>query len=302
MGSYYSITARCLGDPEASIDAAVAAFERVDQQMSTWKPDSNLMRLNQLPVGETLPVPQDLWNVLALAEEVRQQSDGAFDVSVGALVKAWGFGNGDAGPAPTDEVIQSLLPSPVQAGYRLVTPDQVGRNRDDVFIDVSAIAPGYAVDLAIDAMTETGCQDVMVDVSGEVRARGNGPKGDGWRIGIESPVLLQGGLEGVLMLKDRAVSTSGDYRNFRDLSGQRISHSIDPRSGRPISHGLASVTVVHDTAALADGWSTALNVLGPTEGIALADRNNLPVYMLVRDPEGLEAVYTEPMKTLMDLR
>jgi len=301
MGSYYSITARCIDNPEASIDMAVAALERVDRQMSSWKEDSNLMRLNQLPVNETMAVPSELWDILTLSEEVRKASHGAFDVSVGALVKAWGFGSGTAGPAPTEQTIQALLPSRETAGYRLIAPDLAGRNREDVFIDVSAIAPGYAVDLAADVMNETGCPDVMVDVSGEVRTRGKGPKGNGWRIGIESPELLHGGLEGVLVLKDRAVSTSGDYRNFRDLNGQRISHSIDPRTGRPIMHGLASVTVVHDTAALADAWSTALNVLGPTEGMALAKLNNLPVYMLVRDSDRFEAVYTDPMKTLMDL-
>jgi thiamine biosynthesis lipoprotein len=301
MGSYYAITARCFSNAETSMDAAVAALDRVDRQMSTWKEDSNLSRLNRLPITETMPVPEELWEVLSLSEEVRVASGGVFDVSVGALVKAWGFGNAEPGPAPAAELIESLLPSKMEAGYRLLPPDQVGRNREDVFVDVSAVAPGYAVDLAVDVMVEMGCPDVMVDVSGEVGVRGKGPKGDGWRIGIESPELLHGGLEGVLILKDRAVSTSGDYRNFRDIGGRRISHTIDPRTGRPVEHGLASVTVVHDTAALADAWSTALNVLGPSAGLALAGKKNLPVYMLVRDADGIDAVYTESMKSVMDL-
>lgn len=300
MGSYYALTARCIGPAPAVLDSAVLALSRVDREMSTWKPDSALMRLNGLPPGETMTVSPELWYVLETAEAVRKESGGAFDVSVGALVNAWGFGPGEKGEAPSAATIESLLPA-LSGGYRMLPERQVTRTRDDVFIDLSAIAPGYAVDVALSVLADGGCPDALVDVSGEVRAIGNGPKGNGWRIGIESPTAIQGSIEAVLLLEDRAVATSGDYRNYREVDGQRISHTIDPRDGHPIRHGLASITVVHENTTLADAWATALNVLGPDEGLELAERKKLPVYMLVRSATGFDAVYTAPMKPLMNL-
>lgn len=300
MGTYYSLTARCIGPARAVLDSAVLALSAVDREMSTWKPDSALMRLNRLPPGEAMKVSPQFRYVLETAEAVRLESGGAFDVSVGALVNAWGFGPGDRGEAPSAATIEALRPAP-SGGYRLLPGDQVSRIREDVFIDLSAIAKGYAVDVALDVLASGGCPDSMVDIGGEVRAIGNGPKGNGWRIGIESPEAVQGGIEGVLVLHDRAVATSGDYRNYREVDGKRVSHTIDPRDGYPIRHGLASITVVHENTTLADAWATALNVLGPEDGMEVAERKKLPVYMLVRSASGFDAVYTDPMKSLMSL-
>lgn len=298
MGSYYVFTAQC-ADPDAAFASAGQVLSDLDAEMSTYKPDSRLMQLNRTPASKPITVSPGLWSVLSLARIVREQSGGAFDVSVGALVNAWGFGPVKGQAAPETAEIQRLLP-PKDGGFELVEPDQVMRTRDDVFIDLSAIAPGYGVDLAIASLRRSGCTDAMVDVSGEVRAFGVNNENRPWRIGIESPTYLQTGVEAVVMLVDRAISTSGDYRNYREVDGHRISHTIDPRDGYPIRHALASVSVVRDTAAEADAWSTALNVLGPDAGLELAEKESIPVYMLVRQANGFSERYTSAMKSLLE--
>lgn len=299
MGTYYVFTARCM-DTNAAFKSAAKALSDVDAELSTYKPDSQLMQLNQTPVGVPRQASPGLWYVLSLSAVVREQSGGAFDVSIGALVNAWGFGPVKPLDAPRAEEIQRLLP-PKDGGFELREPDQVTRTRDDVFIDLSAIAKGYGVDIAVESLRRSGCTDAMVDVGGEVRAFGVNKENQPWRIGIEVPSDLQTGVEAVVTLQDRAIATSGDYRNYREVDGHRISHTIDPRDGYPIRHGLASVSVVRDTTADADAWATALNVLGPDAGFALAEREAIPVYMLVRQARGFDERYTSAMKSLLEL-
>jgi len=298
MGSYYVFTAQCT-DAEAAFAVAAQVLSDLDAELSTYKPDSPLMRLNRTKVATPVKASAEMWSVLSLARTVRERSGGAFDVSVGALVNAWGFGSVKGQAAPEAAEIQRLLP-PRDGGFELLEPDQVMRTRDDVFIDLSAIAPGYGVDLAIESLQRSGCTDAMVDVSGEVRAYGVNKENRPWRIGIETPSDLQAGVEAVVTLMDRAVATSGDYRNYREVDGRRISHTIDPRDGYPIRHALASVSVVRDTAAEADAWATALNVLGPDAGLELAERESIPVYMLVRQANGFGERYNSAMKSLLE--
>lgn len=298
MGTYYVFTARCR-DTDAAFRSAARGLADVDAELSTYKPDSQLMRLNQAPVGTPVQASMGLWSVLSLASDVRELSGGAFDVSVGALVNAWGFGPVKTLAAPNADAIRRLLP-PEDGGFELFEPDQVTRTRDDVFIDLSAIAKGYGVDVAVESLRRSGCTDAMVDVGGEVRAFGVNRENQPWRIGIEIPSDLQTGVKAVVALQDRAVATSGDYRNYREVEGRRVSHTIDPRDGYPIRHGLASVSVVRDTAAEADAWATALNVLGPEAGLALAEREAIPVYMLVRQAKGFGERYTSTMKNLLE--
>ncbi len=298
MGSYYVFTARC-PDPTAAFTSATQVLSALDAEMSTYKPDSPLMQLNRTAVSTPFEATTGLWAVLSLAKTVREQSGGAFDVSVGALVNAWGFGAEKVQARPADPEIQRLLP-PADGGFELLEPYRIRRTRDDVFIDLSAIAPGYGVDLAIESLRRSGCTDAMVDVSGEVRAYGVNKENRSWRIGIETPSELQTGVEAVVALVDRAVATSGDYRNYREVNGQRLSHTIDPRDGYPIRHALASVSVVRDTAAEADAWATALNVLGPDAGLELAERESIPAYMLVRQANGFGERYTSGMKSLLE--
>lgn len=285
-----------------TIQAAIeSALDRVDGLMSTWKPDSELMRLNRAPVGAPFAIAEQTAEVLRIAEDISRKSDGAFDVTVGPLVRAWGFGagapRGDAAePAPpTAAELERIAAAVGWQKLRVATDTAAGtatatRTAPGLTIDLSAIAKGYAVDAVAAALQGLGLRDFFVEVGGEVVARGSRGGGEPWRLGIETPTV--GAAPGsqppqrVVPLTDRALATSGDYRSYREVAGRRVSHTIDPRTRRPIDHPLASVSVVADDCAHADAWATALNVLGPQAGMALAEREGLAVLMLVRNEAG----------------
>ena len=295
MGTYFALQARCEGDATLPLEAAASALTSVDRQMSTYRPDSALMRLNGAPIGTPIEVGPEVVEVLRLATEIRSASDGALDVAIGRLVSAWGFG-AEAQAEPPDAATLAAL-KPRGSGYELLEPDRAERV-EDVQMNLSAIAKGYGVDRAA-AELQRLCTDFMVDVGGEVRALGLSPSGRPWRVGIEQPSEVRAGLSAVLQISAQAVATSGDYRNYREVDGQRVSHTIDPRTGEPIRHRLASVTVVSKSCAEADGWSTALNVLGPEAGFTLAESLELPAYFVVRAEGGFETRYTSHLSSYL---
>lgn len=290
MGTTWRVTALADGAADPStIPAAVAAdLAEIDRQMSNWRDDSVLAALNAHASTLPFPAPTMLLEVLALAREVSERSGGAFDVTVAPLVDAWGFGRVAREAPPTEAELAALR---ARVGWSQLHVDlSAGTARKDqpgLVVNVSAIAPGYAADALSDRLVALGFPRHLVDVGGEFRARGDGPSGP-WRLGIERPDGPVGAraVQEVVPLRDGALATSGDYRNYREQDGVRLSHTIDPRTGRPIAHRLASVSVVHRTAALADAWATALNVLGPDEGLTLAEREGLAALFLVRDEAG----------------
>ncbi len=290
MGTAYHVTAviEAPGVDEAAIRTAVdEALGEVDDAMSTYKPGSALSRFNRHAETAPFAVPPALIEVVALAQQVSAESDGAFDVTVGPLVRAWGFGPDDPGAAPTVEVQDALR---ARVGWRKLTVDARGstlsKSQPDVDLDLSAIAKGYGVDQAATALDRLGLTRYLVEVGGEVVTRGANPEGEPWRVGIEKPAYDGGGLQEVVALSGRAMATSGDYRNYREVDGRRVSHTIDPRTGRPIEHRLASVSVIATRCAVADAWATALNVLGPEAGLALARERDLAALMIVRTESG----------------
>lgn len=271
-------------------------YEQVEDRLahlvsvfSTYEPDSELSRLNSSSerlVGQRVPVSGELMSVLNDASYINRYSMGRLDVTVGPLVNLWGFGPEVSEDVPEVSEITQLL-------------DQIGMNKLELFpgtnevmlkaplyIDLSAVAKGWAVDdigLLLEAM---GINDYLVEVGGEVRIRGKKPDGD-WRIAIERPVMAFGQeAQKIIAPGNHAVATSGDYRNYFEKDGQRYSHTIDPLTGYPVRHALASVSVILPTCSLADAWATALNVAGPEAGMALAEANDLPVYMIIRDGDG----------------
>lgn len=267
-----------------------ALLDRMNGVFSTYDPDSELSRLNAHVAGEAVEVSPDLLAVLVRARGVSEMTDGAFDVTVGPIVNAYGFGPDRRRPEPpTEAELRSLRE---RVGYRLVEIDEtastVRKARDDVYCDLSAIAKGYAVDRVAELL-EAGTPrplGYMVEVGGEVRVAGRSSRGGPWRIGAERPV--EGGrvVQRVLEMSGGAVATSGDYRNFYLEGGERVSHTIDPRTGRPVRHSLASVSVLHEECALADALATALLVLGPDEGYHLAERERIACLLMVRRDDG----------------
>jgi thiamine biosynthesis lipoprotein len=290
MGARYSVkvAGRLSGDQARAARAAIEAeLARVDRLMSTWRADSELSRLNAQPAGAPFPLSPETLLVLSEARRVGTLSHGAFDVTVGPLVRAWGFGPTPRVPEPPAEAdVERLRRAVGQNLLSLETgPGRATKAVAETECDLSAIAPGYAADRVAAALRRLGHADVLVDVAGEILASGRRPGGEAWRVAIEAPDTTEASV--FVRLADQAIATSGDYRSFYvDAGGVRRSHVIDPRSGRPVAHALAAVSVVRPTAMEADALATALLVLGPEEGLALAEREGLAAHFTVRRPGG----------------
>jgi FAD:protein FMN transferase len=290
MGTYYQVTARCPQHVGALIDAELAA---INDEMSTYLLDSTLSRFNRATEGEWFLVEAAVAEVVSAALTLAEQSEGAFDVTVGPLVNLWGFGPDVRTGLPDPAAIEAAR---LRVGYRhleVATDPARLRKHAPIYVDLSAIAKGHGVDRIVAALDRAGCGAMLVDVGGEVRARGTSPSGRAWRIGVEVPEPQRhGAVQRVVRLEDGALATSGDYRNFIEHEGSRYGHIIDPRSGYPVRHALASVTVLHPSAMWADGYATLLSVLGPEAGMAFARRHGLAALFVVRQASGFEERYT----------
>jgi len=290
MGTVYHVKLIGALDEAATAAAAGAiedALQRVDAKMSTYKPDSELSRLNVAPAGAPVAVSDETFSVIALAQQVNAESEGAFDITVGPLVNAWGFGPPDQAEAPDDGQLAALL---ALTGADKIALDAekhtITKAADGVYCDLSAIAKGYAVDQVHAALIALGHADFMVEVGGEVRTAGLNANNMPWRIAIEKPVDQKRVIHGLVGLSNVALATSGDYRNFYLAEGKRISHTINPRTGRPVDHSLASVSVIHPECALADAYATAMMVLGPEAGLAFAEKQGLAVLFILHGEDG----------------
>lgn len=300
MGSRYTVRVVMTPGDEAAnerVRAAIAGeLARADRLFSRWSPDSEISRLGAHASTEPLAVSAETAAVLESARQVSDLTGGALDVTVAPLVEAWGFG---PGPRPERSPSAAALAQlRARVGYRQLTIDlarrTVAKARPDVACDVGAVAGGWTADRVAEAIVALGYGDVLVDVTGEVAARGRRPDGGAWRVAVEWP---DGSRERALVvaLRDAAVATSGDYRKaWTDRDGRRRSHVIDPRTGEPIAHGLASATVVDEDAARADALATALLVLGPDAGRALAARERLPARLVRREADGTYTEWSTP--------
>lgn len=290
MGTRWSATL----DADDSLDVKAlqqdlaAAVDQVDLQMSPWKPDSDLMRVNRAPVDAWVEVPAELLEVLACALEVHRQSAGAFDPCVGELVNAWGFGAAcDAPDALAIRIARQSEPPAALACMGLERAAGRVRKRVPLQLDLCGIAKGYAVDRMAHVLQEHGVRHALAVLDGELRAVGGQSGGLPWRVALESPELDRRAVRGVIELEDLAVATSGDYRRYLDVGGSRLAHTMDPRRWVPVNNGVASVTVLAQTCMQADAWATALLVAGPGEGLAMAQRMGMDVLFLLRRGESL---------------
>ncbi len=275
-------------------------LDEVDRLMSTWKPESELSRFNAwapAAAEESFPVSIHTAKVVEAALQVAEQTRGAFDPTVLPLVELWGFGA--SGPRADEPTPEEIAAAGARVGWeRLEVRGAALAKRDArIAVDLSAIAPGYATDLVCERLRALGFPDHLIEVGGEVCVGGRGPGGRPWRVGIEQPVddAEQGQLlNSAIAVRDGAVATSGDYRKFRRAAdGTRLSHEIDPRSGRPIAHALASATVLAPTCMMADALATACMILGPAEALDFAERlPEVEAYLLVRTAQGFRALQT----------
>jgi len=267
---------------------AGAVLAEVNRQMSTYMADSSLSQLNRSEPGSVQTVPPELMFVLQEAQRISEWTEGAFDVAVGPLVNLWGFGpDGRILHAPVDERIEQLRQ---RIGYRFIElmPEsgQVRRNGEQ-YIDLSAIAKGYGVDALAVLLEGKGIEHYLVEIGGELRARGHKPDGAAWKLAIEAPVAGSARVaQTIISIEDGAVATSGDYRNYFEEEGVRYSHTIDPRTARPITHRLASVTVIRPACAEADALATALMVMGEEQGYNFALKHNIEAFFIVKGEQG----------------
>lgn len=298
MGTSWSVAALlppgadagAIGTIGAGIQAVLA---RVIAQMSNWEADSDLSRFNRAPPGSWHALPADCFAVLQAALQVARDSGGAYDPSAGPLVDLWGFG-----PASAHHPERRVPPSPdaVQAarahcGWARIEVDAAGRRAlqpGGVALDFCAIAKGFAVDAVARYLCEQGLDHHLTEIGGELRGHGVKPDGMPWWVALEAPpgAGSDGAQPTLVALHGLSVATSGDYRRYFDSAGRRYAHTIDPRTGYPASHALASVTVIHPQCMLADALSTALTVLGPDAGMAHARRHGIAARLLVRTADG----------------
>ncbi len=266
-------------DTHAARKALQSAVDEVDAQMSTWKPDSDLMRLNRAPVGEQVAVPAMLMEVLKLALAVGKASDGAFDIGVGDAVAAWGFGPAAAAP---DLIRTAMTERRVPAYEAIDLGNGSVRKHVPIALDLSGIAKGYGVDRLAETLRKLGIRDALVGIDGEMRAMGSTPDGVAWTVAVEKPDPTRRAPHSILSLQDCAVATSGDYRHWVEVRGKRLSHTINPRRGAPLLDSPASVTVLAPSCAAADAWATALMVLGPGKGGEVARKVGIDALFLLR--------------------
>ena len=256
--------------------------------MSTWDAESELSRFNRSTSLEPFTVSPETFEVFRWSLDLGVLTGGALDVTVAPLIDAWGFGPGGRrdGPPGADEIAR--LRDAV--GSRHLELDAaaltVRKARPDVRCDFSALAAGYAADRIWTRLAEQGLTDFLIDMGGELRARGRNDADDPWQIAIERPQARGRLVERMVPISDLAIATSGDYRNYYEVDGERIAHILDPQTGRPIRHRLASVTVIDALAVRADALATALMVLGPDDGFAFAEQVELAALFIVRDDAG----------------
>jgi len=285
MGTVYAVSWHDVADGQGCQVSQAEVAEllvQINAAMSTYQSDSELSRLNQTRADVWVELSPELAEVLSAAQTIWRQSAGAFDVTVGPLVNLWGFGP-DSGVIRPSQEQQRRAGEYVGMDKLEIVGSRLRKQHADLYIDLSALAKGYAVDRVAQLMSQRGCDQFMVDIGGEIRTKGRNPRGKTWQIGIEVPDPGQlGTLHTVLGLSDLSIATSGDYRNFRLVDGVRVDHVIDPRSRLPATNTVVSATVLHPSAMWADAYATVLMVLGVEEGLAFADEQGFPAYVMYR--------------------
>jgi thiamine biosynthesis lipoprotein len=301
MGTYYKVTVVLSEEQQNKPAYTLSALqfkideklELVNDQMSTYRPDSELSSFNQ--AQGSLIVSPDTAYVVQSSLKIFELSKGAFDVTVGPLVNLWGFGP-DKKPnkIPSKALIASQIKR-VGSQYLTVKNNTLYKSIPDLYVDLSSIAKGYGVDVVSEYLQSIGISDYLVDIGGELRANGVKPGSKKWTLAIEKPVEGQS-VQRIIQIGNNGIATSGDYRNYYEFDNIRYSHTIDPKTGKPIDHKLVSVTVIHPSSMMADGFATAVMVLGPEAGFTFAQENNLAVFLLVKQGDDFIEHFTAEFK------
>ena len=305
QGTTYSVqvVAPPAGLDEAKLRTLVEAeLATVDELLSTWRDDSDLARFNDASAERWVPVPPELAGLVARSLEIGRRTDGAFDITVAPLLRLWGFGPEAEGPprVPDDAAIREAR---ARTGPDMIEvrrePPALRKARAGVVVSLDGIAQGYTVDRLAGRLDAAGTSRFLVELGGELFGRGRNARGESWTIGIEEPTPGVRRLHGTVRLDGVGMTTSGDYRDFFEADGERYSHTIDPRTGRPVGHDLRSVTVIAPSAAEADALATALLVLGPEAGLAHAREHDLAALFIAGDDDGYTDTATAAFERYM---
>lgn len=275
---------------EESLPAIRAGIEKqldlVVNQMSTWEEHSHLSRFNRADPGTRQQLPPEFYRVLEYALSVAQDTGGAYDPTAGPLVNLWGFGPQYPRTTPPPAALIDEVRE--RTGWWRIPLDPETRTAlqpGGIYLDLSAVAKGYAVDRIAGFLADSGIASYLIETGGELRGAGFKPDAHPWWVGIEQPPGFESCPETIVACFGISIATSGDYRRYFEQGGRRYSHTIDPRTGYPVRHNLASVTVLHESCMSADALSTALTVLGPEDGFSFATRHNLAAHFLERAPQ-----------------
>ncbi|WP_181069683.1 FAD:protein FMN transferase [Stutzerimonas azotifigens] len=300
QGSTYSVKyVKSHGVPDkAELQRATEAIlEQIDQELSTYRNDSDIERFNDMPASSCQSMPASIFELLEVSRQLSAQGDGAFDPTLEPLLNLWGFGPRAKGEGvPSDEAIAEAR-ALTGLGHFRRDGEQLCKDAP-AQLEFNSIAAGYSVDRVSERLKSLGVTSYLVEITGELKAEGLKPDGSAWRIGVEEPRDDQRVAQRVIELDGYGISTSGDYRNYFERDGQRYSHTIDPRTGAPIAHRLAAVTVADRSTLLADGLSTLLMVLGPERGFDFATENSIPSFFVIREGEGFVTKSTEAFDKL----
>ncbi len=274
-----------------------------DHLMSTWKDDSALMRFNHSTSTAPWPVSAAMADIVTTSLRVGEKTDGAMDITVGPLVNLWGFGP-DKQPVNTPSQAQIDAAKARTGLAHLTVINRAGeqflqKDLPDLFVDLSTVGEGYAADHLAALMEREGISRYLVSVGGALASRGMNAQGQPWRVAIQKPTDRENVAQAVVDINGHGISTSGSYRNYYELDGKRISHIIDPRSGRPIQHALVSVTVIAPTALEADAWDTGLMVLGTEQAKEVVKREGLAVFMIIKDGDGFRTWMSPQFSTFL---
>ncbi|WP_333989684.1 MULTISPECIES: FAD:protein FMN transferase [unclassified Pseudomonas] len=288
MGSTYSIKYvrhSGIAEPAQVRREVEAILAKVDRQMSTYRNDSDIERFNALPANSCQTMPAAVLELVRVGEQLSEQSEGSYDLTVEPLMNLWGFGpQGREETVPDSAALAETLQ---RVGYRHLHIDGDRLCKDAaVEVDFNSIAAGYAVDTIAARLESMGIHDYLAEATGELKAKGKKLDGSSWRIALEEPRDDQQVAERIIQVDGYGVSTSGDYRNYFLQGGRRYSHTFDARSGAPVLHSLASVTVIHPSALMADGLSTLLLILGPERAWDYAEKHDIGAFFVIRADTG----------------
>lgn len=287
MGTTYNVVAidhdGALDKPEVK-QAIDGALSEITAKLSNWDNRSEITQFNATTRGAQQAMSVELSRVMNAAALVHQASEGRFDTTIGGLIELWGFGAPGSATVPNSDAIAQALETTGHQNAISLNGDQMVKRNAQAQVYLAGIGKGYGADHIAGVLESFGLKDYMVEIGGDLYTSGRNPDGLVWQIGIEAPNPADRTLAGVVGLSDMGLATSGDYRNYFEVDGQRFSHLIDPTTGRPVTHSTASATVLSENAMLADAWSTAMHVLGREKGLEIATARNIAVQFIERRP------------------